>query len=115
MATAVSSTEEIVLQDDPATTVVLRALNIKALRKFMQKMNEFTELETEDEMAVVDILVDAAVICIEKQVGEKANDPEWKEEAFDMPTVYKIIEVCGGIKLNDPNLLRAVTETAQVQ
>jgi hypothetical protein len=24
-----------------------------------------------------------------------------------MPTVYKILDVCGGVKLNDPNLLAA--------
>lgn len=33
-------------------------------------------------------------------------------DAADMPTVTKIIELCGGINFNDPNLLRAAAAAA---
>jgi hypothetical protein len=32
---------------------------------------------------------------------------EQLEELIDLPTVYKVIEVAAGIKLNDPNALAA--------
>jgi hypothetical protein len=43
----------------------------------------------------------------------KGGYTEAFEEAADMPTVTKIIEICGGINFNDPNLLRAAAAAAQ--
>ena|SRR6476469_7895509 len=112
MATSVYTVENIKLQDDDATEVLLKPLNIKNLRRFMAKMDEFAGAD--DETKIVDVLLEAALICIEKQVGE-VGTKEWAEEALDMPTIYKIIEVCGGIKLNDPNLVEKAAETLAAQ
>lgn len=32
------------------------------------------------------------------------------EDVLDLETIYKVIEVCGGIKLNDPNLIATMME-----
>lgn len=114
MATTVYTSEEVELQD--GTVVVLKPLNIKGLRKFMKVMEDFGKVETEEEG--MDILVAAASICLMKQApqyydatkGENGGASEEWEDVADMPTVYKILDVCGGVKLNDPNLLAAAEE-----
>lgn len=116
MATTVYTTEEVALED--GTECLLKPLNIKALRLFMAKMQEFASIENEDEG--LDILIDAAAICLKKQHPQfwdkekhdgKGGFSEEFEEAVDMQTVYRILDVCGGVKLNDPNLIAAAQET----
>ena len=108
MATSVYTVEEIELQN--GVTISLKPLTIKALRKFMEKMKEFAEAETEDES--VRKLVEASALCFAKQQPELAADIDELEDVLDMPTIYKIIEVCGGIKLNDPKLMEIAEQTA---
>jgi hypothetical protein len=111
MATTVYTIEEVSLQDD--SKVTLKPLNIKNLRKFMKIMDAFGEAKTEQES--FEILLDASALCLKSARPEFWNDSDDKhsedfEEVADMPTIYKILDVCGGIKLNDPNLLAAATE-----
>lgn len=108
MATEVYTVEEIVLQDDE--TVELRPLNISRLKKFMTLMDKFGEAENEEDS--FEVLLDASAICISNKAPQYWDDKAKKhteawEEAADMPTIYKILDVCGGVKLNDPNLLAA--------
>lgn len=111
MATTVYTTEEVELQD--GTTVTLKPLNIKGLRKFMKVMAGFGSVESEEDG--LEVLIDAAAICLakvapqyyDKTKGENGGASEEFEDVADMPTVYKILDVCGGVKLNDPNLLAA--------
>lgn len=108
MATTVYQTEDIILQD--GTEITLKRLNIKNQRKFMNRFENLEVTESNDE--ATDQMVELAKICL---VGvlkgtkheENSQDDEWLEEVLDEPTIYKIIEVCAGIKLNDPNLLAA--------
>lgn len=108
MATAVYTKEEVELQD--GTQVTLRPLPISILRKFMAELTNLTKVKTEEEG--IDIMLALAALCIQKQVPELVADKEALEDALDMPTVYKIIDVCGGVKLNDPNLLAAAAKMA---
>lgn len=110
MATSVYTTEEVELQD--GTTVTLKPLNIKTLRSFMKAMERFGEEDATEEEGL-DILLDASALCLKGQRPEFWDDnshTEDYEEAVDMPTVYKILDVCGGVKLNDPNLLAMAQE-----
>lgn len=110
MATSVYTTEEVELQDE--TTVTLKPLNIKSLRTFMKIMESFGEEDTTEEEGL-DILLDASALCLKSQRPEfwdENKHTETYEEAVDMPTVYKILDVCGGVKLNDPNLLAMAQE-----
>lgn len=111
MATTVYTTEEVQLQD--GSTVTLKPLVIKALRKFMKIMESFGEAENDDES--FEILLDASAVCLKGERPEFWDDKENKhseayEDVADMPTIYKVIDVCGGIKLNDPNLLAMAQE-----
>lgn len=102
MATQVYTVEEIVLQD--GTEVTLKPLNIKNLRKFMKKFKEIDNLKEDDE--VVDFLIEVGQLCL-ASLYKEYEDTEKYEDAVDMPTVHKIIEICGGVKLNDPELMAA--------
>jgi hypothetical protein len=111
LATTVYTTEDIELQD--GSSVTLKPLNIKTLRKFMKTMESFAEAETEDEG--LEVMLDASALCLRAEKPEFWNDAENKhseafEDAVDMPSIYKILDVCGGLKLNDPNLLAAAQE-----
>ena len=103
MATTVYDVEEIELQN--GAKVKLKPLTIKALRKFMAEIKKTETAANEDE--TLSILIAASGIAIESQVPELVADRDKLEDALDMPTINRILEVCGGIKLDDPNLLAA--------
>lgn len=112
MATTVYTVEEISLQD--GSQIKLKPLNIKGLRDFMDVMRSFGDEKTTEEESF-EILLDAAAICLKKERPEFWNAKDGKhtedfEEVVDIPTIYKILDVCGGVKLNDPNLIAAATE-----
>lgn len=89
------------LQDD--TTVELKPANIKLLKKGTKLIGELGEAANEDEF--LDRLIDIVVVMLEKQKPEWTKDRELAEDALDINTVYKVIEVTLGVKLNDPKLL----------
>lgn len=73
-------------------------------------MKEFQKIGdegiAEDNIKSMDLLLSCATIAM-KQYNEELATKEKLEEVLDLPTVYKIIEVAAGIKLNDPNALAA--------
>ena len=63
------------------------------------------------EEQTLDILIDACAVAIEKQVPDLVKDRDLLEDALDIPTINRILEVCGGIKMDaDPNLIAAATQ-----
>jgi hypothetical protein len=112
LATTVYTIEEVALQDD--SKVQLKPLNIKTLRQFMKVMEDFGDPD-KTEQESFEILLNASAICLKKERPEfwddsKSEHTEEFEDVADIPTIYKILDVCGGIKLNDPNLIAAATE-----
>lgn len=105
MATEVFSTEEITLLD--GQSVLLRPNSIKIMKKFMVKFNEMGNLPDNDEEASLNLLTDLAEICLAKQLPDLVKDREVLEDTLDQLSIYKIIEVCAGIKLNNPDLVQA--------
>jgi hypothetical protein len=105
MATSVYETVEIELMD--GTKIKMRPLKISLLRDFMKEFQKIGEEGiAEDNIKSMDLLLDCAVIAM-KQFDEELATKEKLEDILDLPTVYKIIEVAAGIKLNDPNALAA--------
>lgn len=109
MATTVYDVEEVKLQN--GDTAQLKPLSIKQLRKFMAAMNKAQESITEDQS--LSVLIDACAIALEVQLPELVKDRDKLEEALDVPTINRILEVCGGIKLDDPNLVAAAVLACQ--
>ena len=85
---------------DDDTEVFIKSLPIARLRKFMEKMDGLSKIETEGDY--IDFVLEAAVYCLEKNPRLLGRDD--LAEVVDLPTAYKVIEVCGGVKLNDPKL-----------
>ncbi len=109
MATTVYDVEEIQLQN--GATVKLKPLTIKELRKFMIVIQKTAEVTSEDE--TLTILIEACAVALEKQLPELVKDIDAFEDTLDVPTINRILEVCGGIKMDDPNLLAATVLAGQ--
>ena len=109
MATTVYDIEEIQLQN--GATVKLKPLTIKELRKFMVVIQKTAEVTSEDE--TLTILIEACAVALEKQLPELVKDIDAFEDTLDVPTINRILEVCGGIKMDDPNLLAATVLAGQ--
>lgn len=105
MATSVYEVVEIELQD--GTKVSMKPLKIKFLREFMKEFQKIgDEKIAEDNIKSMDLLLDCSVIAM-KQYNPELATKDKLEDIVDLPTIYKIIEVAAGIKLNDPNALAA--------
>ena len=123
MATEVYTTEEITLLD--GTDVELRPLPIAKLRKFMRvwsthasemakKLAEQAESDNPNlnEADVTDAQFDTYIkLCamgLEKDLKGDKSEKEflaWLEDTLDEQTIYKILDVTGGLRLGtDPNL-----------
>lgn len=105
MATTIYDTAELELEDGRVITI--KPLSIKGLKKFMAVIKEMDSDQIETEEDAMDIFIKAAMVCLEKTDPELAHDREKFEDSVNVPTMMKILEVCGGLKLNDPNLLGA--------
>lgn len=109
MATTVYDVEEIELQN--GSKVKLKPLSIKELRKFMAAIQKTADSQTEEQ--TLTILIDACAVALEKQLPDLVKDRDALEDALDVPTINRILEVCGGIKMDDPNLLAAAVLAGQ--
>lgn len=109
MATTVYDVEEIQLQN--GATVKLKPLTIKELREFMKVIQKTQEVTSEDE--TLTILIEACGVALKKQLPDLVADNDAFEDTLDVPTINRILEVCGGIKMDDPNLLAAAVLAGQ--
>lgn len=105
MATKMVNTEKINLQD--GTTVEIRPLNIKNLRKFMDVTKKFEKVK--DEEQGLDLLIEASQIALMAVDEEKFANTEYLEEVLDMDSISQIMKISGGVDINaDPNLVDAM-------
>ena len=109
MASTVYDVEEIELQN--GAKVKLKPLSIKQLRKFMEVIKKVQDAE--DETATLGILVEACGVALETQLPDLVADLDKLEDALDVPTINRILEICGGIKMDDPNLIAAAVLAGQ--
>ena len=105
MATTVYDIVDIELSD--GSIITLKPLPIKQLRRFMDVINNMQEEEPGTEDAAMEVFIKAAMICLQTLRPDLANDKDKFEEVVEIPTMMKILEVVGGLKLTDPNLLGA--------
>jgi hypothetical protein len=129
MATRAYRVEELTLQDD--TDVVVKPLPIGPLRRFMEAWKQVQDLSPEDDG--FHIYINCCGIALEKNFkgkfdalkasaseqsdGEFLSEEykEYLEEVLDIDTIYVIMDVAGGIKLNDPKLMEAAQAIAAAQ
>jgi hypothetical protein len=109
LATKIYDVEEIQLQN--GDKVLLKPLSIKQLRKFMVVVQKTQDVTEEDQ--TLSVLVEACAIALETQLPELTKNLDAFEDALDVPTINRIMEVCGGIKMDDPNLIAAAVLAGQ--
>lgn len=108
MATKIYDTFELELEN--GLVVNLKPLPIKHLRKFMDIIGKMSDEEVaSSEMGAIDVFVEAAIVCLrglQPDDFKDMKDPEI-EEILTVPTMLKILDVAGGLKTTDPNLMGA--------
>jgi hypothetical protein len=102
MANTVYETIEIKLSN--GDEIAIRPLTIKNLKKFTEVIKRLDSPEVKTEEDAMDVFVDAAMVCMQQFNPDLAEDKDKFEEIIEVPTLMKILEVAGGLNLNDPNL-----------
>jgi hypothetical protein len=127
LATKAYTAREISLQDD--TEVTVRPLPIGRLRRFLEAWEAIKGLEDGDDG--FGVFINCSGIALEHEFKGKgkfdsvrapvnedgeflsAEYKEYLEDVLDLETIYVILEVAGGIKLNDPKLMEAALAATQ--
>jgi hypothetical protein len=97
MATKIYQTTNIYLFD--GTEVSISPLKIKYLREFMDVFSSITNAQSDDE--AISILIECARISMKQHYPKISSSIEDLEDNIDMPTIKNILEISGGIKIND--------------
>ena len=96
MATSIYDKKHFSLVD--GTILVATPLKIKYLREFLEVFETIKEAKTDDES--ISILVDCALITM-KQYAPQIKTVDELEDSLDLPTIYEIIDIAAGIKVNE--------------
>lgn len=96
MATTIYNTQIIQLFD--GTELEIIPLKIKYLREFMVAFNDVKGSVDDD--AAIEVLVECTRICMKQYYPEISGSIGQIEENIDMPTLYKILDIAAGIKIN---------------
>ena len=79
------------------TELVLGPLKIKYMRDFMDVFDLIKFTQTDEQSIIV--LAECATVCMQ-QYYPSIKNREDLEDMVDLPTIYKILEFCAGIKIN---------------
>lgn len=96
MATTVYKSQRVYLFD--GTEIEITPLKIKYLREFMDEFTNINKVSNDDES--VAILTECVRICMKQYYPEISKNIDDIEDNMDLPTVYKILDVAAGIKIN---------------
>ena len=93
--------------DGSITPIILKPAKIRTQKKFITHMEPLGEQE--NEVAMLDLILTGAALLLAPRYS-KFQDVEYAEDVLDLETCYKVLEVCGGMVLNDPKLLERAQE-----
>jgi hypothetical protein len=96
MATKVYTTDNVYLFN--GTELEISPLKIKYLREFMVAFDQIKNAKNDDE--AIGTLVECVRICMKQYYPDISKTVEDVEDNVDMPTVYKILDISAGIKIN---------------
>jgi hypothetical protein len=96
MATTIYKSEIIYLFDGTELEIV--PLKIKYLREFMQAFENVKVTKNDDE--AIAALVECVRVCMKQYFPSISGSVEDIEDSIDMPTIYKVLDVSAGIKIN---------------
>ena len=103
MPTTVYETLEIKLSNGDVINV--KPLTIKNLKKFLVIVKKLQDDSVKTEEDAMEIFIEAGMVCMEQFAPALSEDRDLFENTIEIPTLMKILEVAGGLKLNndDPN------------
>ena len=96
MATKVYKTENVHLFN--GTELEISPLKIKYLREFMVAFDDIKNAKNDDE--AIGTLVECVRVCMKQYYPDISKTVEDVEDNVDMPTIYKILDISAGIKIN---------------
>jgi hypothetical protein len=96
MATTIYKSEIIYLFD--GTELEIMPLKIKYLREFMQAFENVKLTKNDDE--AIAALVECVRVCMKQYYPPISGSVEDIEDSIDMPTVYKVLDISAGIRIN---------------
>jgi hypothetical protein len=96
MATRIYKSDTITLMD--GETIEIYPLKIKYLREFMEAFHLIKE--SKNDIESISYLSECARIAMQQYKPEIAKTIEELEDHVDLPTIYKIINIGGGISVN---------------
>lgn len=96
MATKIYDSKNIILIDGTELEIV--PLKIKYLREFMEVFNLIQDATSDEE--AISMLVECARITMKQFYPEISHSIDSVEDVLDMPTIYSILDVAAGIKIN---------------
>jgi hypothetical protein len=96
MATTIYKSKIVYLFDGTELEVI--PLKIKYLREFMSVFNDIKNTKNDDE--AVEVLVRCVRVCMKQYYPKISNSVEEVEDNIDMPTIYDILDVAAGIRIN---------------
>lgn len=97
MATKVYSTKNIYLFD--GTQIELSPLKIKYLREFMDTFSLISKAKNDDDSIL--LLLECVRIAMKQYFPSLSTSIHDVEDSIDMPTIHEILEIAGGIKIQD--------------
>ena len=97
MATTVYQNKIIKLID--GTELEIMPLKIKYLREFMEAFEYVKKAKNDDE--AVDYLIECVRITMKQYYPEIILTKSDIEDSLDMPTIYTILDISAGIKINE--------------
>ena len=95
--------------------IEISPLKIKYLREFMDIFQLVKDTNGDDE--ATDVLIECIRICMKQFHPEWSKNKEDVEDNFDMPTIFEILDVAAGIKVNKNSkepVSKVVTEDKSV-
>jgi len=96
MATTIYNSQIIYLFD--GTELEIIPLKIKYLREFMLEFNNIKNTKNDDE--AISVLVECVRICMKQYYPKISVSVKDIEDNVNMPTIYKILDISAGIKIN---------------
>ena len=99
MPTTVYDTLEIQLSN--GKTITIKPLTIKKLKKFLAVVKKLQDETVKTEEDAMEIFIEAGMICMEQFAPDLSTDKELFEDTIEVPTLMKVLEIAGGLKLND--------------
>jgi len=97
MATKIYSTKNIYLFD--GTEIELSPLKIKYLREFMDTFSLISQTKNDDDSIL--LLLECVRVAMKQYYPKLSKSISDVEDAVDMPLIHEILEIAGGIKIND--------------